>query len=76
MVEKVTRYLTRHGTLCNSQDEAELLEAKQDLLAYVDENPIFGNSAGCKVDGKSLWFWLEENPRAHFILLPEPKDES
>lgn len=75
MSEMVTMYKTDEGKLYATKAEADLNEAKEELLGYVDRFPIHGNVDGCTIYGDLFSQWLKDNPRIYIQLLPEEHND-
>lgn len=75
MVTKVEVWRTYDGTAFDNEDLAIAYEKKLDFINYFNDHPIYGHSAGCRIDGEEVVAWMEENPRVSILLLQEENED-
>ena len=71
MVKKITVWEASDGTHLPSKDEANFYELKLELRNYIDDHPIYGQDAGCRIDGPEFLLWINKHPRIYITLLPK-----
>jgi len=69
MIEETTLFRTVDGTLHNTRQKAVAHERVLELKDWYEDNKIYGNSDGCKIEWETLLEWLEDNKEAREILV-------
>ncbi len=68
-IEEIKAWKDRHGTMWETKEEAENSERGYDIIEYLNANPIYGGSDGCKIDGTAFWLWLQEHKEHVYVLI-------
>jgi len=63
MANQVTMYETRDGEFFHSQAEAEDHDKFLYFGDWYEENKLYGNTDGCRIEWKDLIEWLQENKK-------------
>lgn len=60
-MKRVEIFKTEDGRFFESRAEAERHEEIHELAEWYEENKLYGNYDGCRIDWLDFLSWLEEN---------------
>lgn len=71
VVKKVIVWEASDGFHLATEEEANFYENKLELQNYIDDNPLYGQNEGCKIDGAEFLLWINKHKRIYITLLPK-----
>lgn len=63
MVERKTVFQTKDGDIFDNEKEATQHETLLDFSEWYEENKLYGNTPGCRMEWEDLIEWLQNNKK-------------
>lgn len=60
MIEEITAWKVG-DKIFNTEEEAKTYDIRLELVKYFDNNPLYGSCEGCKIEGKELVEFIDNN---------------
>ena len=75
-MRRVAAYRTTDGKLFVKLIDAENHERTLSINSYMNDNPIYGGTLGCKVYADDIREWISENPVTNKRILIDLTQEN